>query len=195
MKLKNLLNLMVLGSALTITAVGCKTHPLLTPIPKNHYSVGEPGPDIPPGPQLPPSNPGDTSNTGIPLKSNLEGWSPVPGDPLHAETVHFDFDKSSIKASEEPKIEDVAKYLKDHPDQGVRIEGNCDERGTEEYNRALGERRALAAREYLVRLGIDPNKVATISYGQDKPASQGHNEAAWSQNRRDDFVALQAPRP
>ena len=80
-------------------------------------------------------------------------------------------------------------------DIGIRttkllIEGNCDERGTEEYNRALGERRALAAREALAKLGIDPMRIRTISYGKDKPADPGHDEAAWAKNRRDDFVLL-----
>ena len=74
------------------------------------------------------------------------------------------------------------------------IEGNCDERGTEEYNRALGERRALAAREALAKLGVDPMRILTISYGKDKPADPGHDEAAWQKNRRDDFVLLH-PKP
>ena len=70
------------------------------------------------------------------------------------------------------------------------IEGNCDERGTQEYNRSLGERRALAAREALAKMGIDPSRVRTISYGKDKPVDPDNNEAAWAKNRRDDFVLL-----
>jgi peptidoglycan-associated lipoprotein len=70
------------------------------------------------------------------------------------------------------------------------IEGNCDERGTEEYNRALGERRALAAREALAKAGVSPDRIRTISYGKDKPANPGHDEAAWKANRRDDFILL-----
>ena len=70
------------------------------------------------------------------------------------------------------------------------IEGHCDERGTEEYNRSLGERRALAVREYLVRLGIQASRIRTISYGFDRPVDNGHNEAAWSKNRRDEFIVL-----
>ena len=77
----------------------------------------------------------------------------------------------------------------------VLVEGNCDERGTEEYNRSLGERRALAGREYLIKLGIDADRVDTITYGEDRPADPGHNEAAWAKNRRDDFVVLTAPTP
>ena len=87
----------------------------------------------------------------------------------------------------------VADYLKANSAKAVRVEGNCDERGTEEYNRSLGERRALAVREELIRLGIDPTRVDTISYGKDRPADPGHDEAAWSKNRRDDFIVLTKP--
>ena len=76
----------------------------------------------------------------------------------------------------------------------VRVEGNCDERGTEEYNRALGERRALALREELVRLGVDPSRVDTVSYGEDKPVDPGHDESAWRKNRRGDFILLSPPK-
>ena len=72
----------------------------------------------------------------------------------------------------------------------LRIEGYCDERGTEEYNRALGDRRALSAREYLAKLGINPEDIQTISFGKDKPADPGHNAAAWAKNRRCEFVLL-----
>jgi peptidoglycan-associated lipoprotein len=107
--------------------------------------------------------------------------------------VYFDFDKSAIRTGEQGKLDEVANYLRANPSHAVRIEGNCDERGTEEYNRSLGERRALAGREYLVRLGIDPTRVDTITYGEDRPAVVGHNEAAWSKNRRDEFVVLTPP--
>jgi peptidoglycan-associated lipoprotein len=83
--------------------------------------------------------------------------------------------------------------MKANQAKAVLVEGNCDERGTEEYNRSLGERRALAVREELIRLGIPPTDVDTISYGKDRPAEQGHDEAAWKKNRRDDFIVLTAP--
>ena len=109
---------------------------------------------------------------------------------LKAETVHFEYDKSTVKASERPKVERVAAYLRNDPKVSLRVEGNCDERGTEEYNRSLGERRALAVREYLVNLGIAPERITTLSFGEDKPLNQGHDEAAWSENRRGDFVVI-----
>ena len=77
----------------------------------------------------------------------------------------------------------------------VRIEGNCDERGTEEYNRSLGDRRANALREKLATMGVDPKKLLTVSYGEDKPVDNGHNEAAYAKNRRGDFILLTPPSP
>jgi peptidoglycan-associated lipoprotein len=109
---------------------------------------------------------------------------------LKADTVYFDFDSSTIKTSEDKKLEDVAAFLKGHKADALRVEGNCDERGTERYNLALGERRALAVREYLANLGVDPRQIATVSYGALRPAVKGHDEAAWSKNRRGDFIVL-----
>jgi peptidoglycan-associated lipoprotein len=105
-------------------------------------------------------------------------------------TVYFDFDKSTVKASERVKVEEVALYLKGDKDKKLLIEGHCDERGTEEYNRALGERRALSLREYLTNLGISPDRIRTLSYGEDRPAVPGNSEAAWSKNRRGRFILL-----
>jgi peptidoglycan-associated lipoprotein len=109
---------------------------------------------------------------------------------LKPDTVYFDFDSATIKKIEDKKLEDVAAYLKSHQADALRVEGNCDERGTERYNLSLGERRALAVREYLAILGVDPRRIVTVSYGALKPAVQGHDESAWSKNRRDDFVLL-----
>ncbi len=81
----------------------------------------------------------------------------------------------------------MAAALRSDANAKLLIEGNCDERGTEEYNRSLGERRALAAREALAKLGVDPTRIRTISYGKDKPVDPGHDEAAWAKNRRDDL--------
>jgi peptidoglycan-associated lipoprotein len=112
---------------------------------------------------------------------------------LKAYAVYFDFDRSLVKSGERPKVNAVAEYLKGHLAEAVKIEGNCDERGTEEYNRALGERRALALREGLVDLGVEARRVLTFSWGKDKPVASGHDEASWSQNRRGDFIVLTPP--
>lgn len=102
--------------------------------------------------------------------------------------VYFDFDKSNIRADQQSRIEKDASYLKDNPQVTIQVQGNCDERGTNEYNMALGERRALSAKKYLMNLGIAGTRISTISFGEEKPLALGHDEAAWAQNRRDDFV-------
>ena len=109
-------------------------------------------------------------------------------------TVYFDFDSSVIKDKERGKIEGVAAFLKTSATNKLLVEGYCDERGTEEYNRSLGERRALAVREYLIRLGIQGSRIRTMSYGFDRPVDLGHNETAWSKNRRGVFIVLM-PKP
>ena len=98
--------------------------------------------------------------------------------------VFFDFDKSDLKPEARRTIERWATFFRQNPNATVTIEGHCDERGTREYNLGLGERRANAAKNYLVSLGIEARRVATISYGKERPAVLGSNEAAWSQNRR-----------
>jgi peptidoglycan-associated lipoprotein len=109
---------------------------------------------------------------------------------LAAYTVHFAYDSALINASEKPLVESVAAVLKSDAGARLLIEGHCDERGTEEYNRSLGERRALALREELATQGVDPMRVRTVSFGEDKPVAMGHDEAAWKKNRRGEFVLL-----
>lgn len=101
--------------------------------------------------------------------------------------VYFAFDKFSIKPEYKTMLNTKAELLKKYNSIRVRIEGNCDERGTQEYNLALGERRARAAYEYLVTMGVNPSQLEMISYGKENPAVQGSGESAWSKNRRDDF--------
>ena len=115
-------------------------------------------------------------------------------DAFKANTIHFAYDSAVIRKSENANIQAVAQALNADSGTKLEIEGNCDERGTEEYNRALGERRALAAREHLVSLGIAPDRVDTLTKGEDNPADPGHNEEAWKKNRRDEFIVLTPPR-
>ena len=105
-----------------------------------------------------------------------------------AEKIFFDFDRSEIRADARDVLARKADVLNQFPEIAIRIEGHADERGTVEYNLALGERRAQAAKDYLVNAGIDPSRISTISYGEERPAVDESNEAAWSQNRRDEFV-------
>ena len=104
------------------------------------------------------------------------------------ENIYFDFDKSSIRKDAKPILEKVAAHMKKTPGAKLQIEGHCDERGTAEYNLALGQRRADATKKYLVNLGVDGSRLSTISYGEEKPADPGNNEAAWAKNRRAAFV-------
>lgn len=103
------------------------------------------------------------------------------------EKVYFDFDKSDIKPEFREMLAKDAEKIKQNPGTMVVIEGHCDERGTAEYNLALGERRAMAVKKYLSSLGIQEDGLYTISFGEEKPAVSGHNEAAWSKNRRVQF--------
>ena len=100
----------------------------------------------------------------------------------------YDFDSSTITPTSEANLDTTSKWLRDHRRFDVLIEGHCDERGTEQYNLALGERRAWSAKEYLSARGIDPATVKVISYGKEKPFDAGHDEAAWAKNRRAELV-------
>jgi peptidoglycan-associated lipoprotein len=115
----------------------------------------------------------------------LEGRTSAPLLP-----IYFDFDKSNIRENQRARIEKNATFLKENTTAKVRIEGNCDERGTSEYNMALGERRALSAEKYLMNLGIHTDRLHTLSYGEEKPLLHGHDEYSWAQNRRVDFVIV-----
>lgn len=102
--------------------------------------------------------------------------------------VHFDFDSASLKPDMVKVMDGNAGYLKKHANIKVVVEGHSDERGTNEYNLALGDRRANATKGYLVNKGVSTNRLRTVSYGEEKPLEKGHNEAAWYMNRRADFT-------
>jgi len=105
--------------------------------------------------------------------------------------IFFDFDKSDIRPDARPVLAKMAAYIKTHPELDIVIEGNCDERGTEEYNMALGERRALSTRRYLIALGVASGRMATVSYGEERPIDPGHNETAWAKNRNCQFKIIE----
>lgn len=117
-------------------------------------------------------------------------YDPYPGLPLELLTVHFDYDKYDLTPEALEILAVNAEALSNHPRAVLRIEGHCDERGTDEYNLALGQRRAQAVRDYLMEYGIDPMVVSIITFGESRPAEPGHNEQAWARNRRADFVVL-----
>jgi len=107
------------------------------------------------------------------------------------QNIYFDFDRYNLKLEAMRTLGKAADWLSKNPTVRIRIEGNCDERGTNEYNLALGERRAGSAKKYFVTLGISPGRISTISYGEERPADPGHNEEAWAINRRDEFKVLE----
>jgi len=104
--------------------------------------------------------------------------------------IYFNFDSAALSEESRAALSKNAELLSKQPSVSIRIEGNCDERGSDEYNLALGERRAKAARDYLVNLGVQAERLSVISYGEEKPVDQGHDEAAWAKNRRDEFVVI-----
>jgi peptidoglycan-associated lipoprotein len=199
MKVNRTIEPLVLALALSVGALGCKsTAPVVTKLPGSSGTAGSssglgPGAGTT-GDNAPGSGPSSSDTTGIAASTvSHTGW-PEDREALAAQTVHFEYDSTAIKANDKAKVQAVADYLKSNPANAVRIEGHCDERGTDEYNRALGERRAGAIREQLVHMGVDPNRIDTISFGRDKPVDTGHSEAAHAKNRRGEFVVLTPPK-
>ena len=125
----------------------------------------------------------------IPLMEQPELGSFVePNDPLVFQDVYFDYDQSEIRSDAKPTLENISKWLGEHGGVQLMVEGHCDERGSNEYNLALGEQRALAVRRYIVGLGTEADRLHTVSYGEERPMDPGHNEEAWSKNRRSHFL-------
>lgn len=183
--------LLAIVVALSFTVVGCKTKPKVTPLPK--YGDTVPGPNRGlEGTQ--PLRPTDRTE-GVTQQELPTSWSDPSRfnqnrEALKAHTVHFDYDSTAIRSGERANIAAVASYLNANAGVGLLVEGHCDERGTEEYNRSLGERRALALREALMAAGADGSRITTLSFGKDKKVDQGNSEAAHARNRRGEFVVL-----
>ena len=109
---------------------------------------------------------------------------------FESQNIYFDYDKSELKPEAQDILKGKATFLQAHPDYNISIAGNCDERGTNEYNLALGERRATAASKFISALGVSENRISAVSYGEERPVDTGHNEDAWSKNRRDEFKLI-----
>jgi len=183
-------------AAVSLATTGCKHKPMgITQLPGQVAPASNGGGgDLNQGGQLNQGGGGLGSGTGgvgnTPMAEiNLDNYN-QDRQAFAAHTVHFPFDSSAIKTSEEANVAAVASALSGTPANALLIEGHCDERGTEEYNRALGERRADALREDLVKLGVGANRIKTISYGKDHPVDPGHTEAAFAKNRRGEFILL-----
>jgi peptidoglycan-associated lipoprotein len=123
------------------------------------------------------------------LENFKKGMGPSEGGPL--QDVHFDYDRYDLRQEDRSTLQANAQWLKDNPKAKVEIEGHCDDRGTVEYNLALGAKRAKAVKDYLVSLGTASDRLSTISYGEELPLCREDNEACWSRNRRAHSVVLQ----
>ena len=133
----------------------------------------------------PPETTTGTGEPAIDLDSLLFG-------PSGLQAVYFDYDSSSLRPDAMATLKENVEKVKQAPGIIIQIAGHCDERGTQEYNLALGERRALAVRAYLIQLGVSGDRLVTISYGEEYPAVVGHDEAAWAKNRRCEFQKAKA---
>ncbi len=154
-----------------------------------------------PAPEAPPTEPARPAEPPAP-KEVTETFKPAPVetapiveptiDDLNRKgvlrTVYFAYDSAELGEETRRALQANAEWLKSNPRFKIRVEGHCDERGTVEYNLALGQRRADATRDYLGSLGVDARRLTTISYGEERPAAVGHDDSAWSQNRRAEFV-------
>ncbi len=192
MKATKIIQLLVLALAITMVGTGCRKKPgVVTPLKDRQTRIGEYDPNA-----LPPIN----SETG-PIGNEIGGGAQSatfanPDDfnqdrsTFAANTVHFEYDSSVVKSSEQANLDAVATYLNANPSVGLLIEGHCDERGTEDYNNSLGERRSTALREALINAGVNSSHVVTRSFGEYKPVATGQDESAYRQNRRGEFVVL-----
>jgi peptidoglycan-associated lipoprotein len=137
------------------------------------------------------ARPGKTEEEGPVVKKPEEPIRPIrpsEAEEIILKDIHFEYDKYNLTDRTTAVLGENAEVLMRHPKARILIEGHCDERGTEEYNLALGEKRALAARDFLIRFGIDRSRVSVISYGEERPVDFGHDEESWAKNRRAHFV-------
>lgn len=162
-------SLMIASALIALSACAKKTPQELPPPPVDQARPAEP-----------------TGPTG-PAKGSQEDFLAS----VAADRIYFDLDDYGIDAQDQDTLRSQAQWLMQNPAVRVTIEGHCDERGTRDYNLALGERRANAAKNYLASLGIDASRISTISYGKERPVAMGSDEAAWAQNRRAVTVTIQ----
>jgi peptidoglycan-associated lipoprotein len=188
MKMMKLTCLLAFALAMTLAATGCRNHRPVKVTTLHGSGTGQVG-DLQAGGTIG-GNGGNVTGGGN--TTGLEEFENMNADraALAAYTVYFAYDSSLVRRSEMANVQSVADALAKDSSAKLLVEGHCDERGTEEYNRSLGERRALALRQALAKDGLDASRIRTISYGKDKPAVDGHDESAWSKNRRGEFVLL-----
>ena len=172
---------LLLAAGLLVTAGCCTKKPAPAPAPE---VVAEPAPAPVPVPTEAPI----VVPVAEPVAETLPADLAELNKKGYLKDVFFDYDQYDIRADQRDALAANAEWLKKWPTVKIQVEGHCDERGSNKYNMALGDKRANAARDYLVSLGIDAGRVTTISYGEERPFVEGQNEEAWSQNRRAHFV-------
>jgi peptidoglycan-associated lipoprotein len=185
---RSIATLVVSATLLTAVACGKKTAPVARPAPPPPASTASTAPSRPPAPPEPVREP--TLVPPEPVRD--DAISSASLDDLNKNSplkpVYFELDSSDLTAANQKTLDEDAVLLKRYTSWTVTVEGHCDERGTAEYNLALGERRAIAARAYLISLGIAADRLRTVSYGKEFPFDPGHDESAFAKNRRAHFV-------
>ena len=155
-----------------------------------HKKEAPPPPPPPPPPVVEKKpEPEKIDSTAIWARQRAEKLAKAKSE-IEAKRIYFDFDKSDIKPEYRDVLLEIANLMKEFSEISIRIEGHCDERGTAAYNLALGERRCNSAKQFLIDAGVSADRIDTKSWGEERPVALGHNEAAWSQNRRDEFIVI-----
>ncbi len=183
------LKLIIIACALLLTMAGCTTKKDLTEnatLPDEYVPITKFSKD---DSEKSDRNISSDSLSGITKKRLSNPDAPPAGSQQDlainvGDRVFFDYDQYDLRSAALATVEKQARWLKQYPNVNIIIEGHCDERGTREYNLALGEKRAMAVRNYLVALGVSPNRIEIVSYGKERPVALGSNPSAWSQNRR-----------
>lgn len=167
-----------LSAILISMAIGC------------HKKEAPPPPPPPPPPVVEKKpEPPKVDSTAIKARMRAEALQRAKSE-IRQSMIYFDYDKSDIKPEYRSVLMSIVEKMKEYSEIRIQIDGHCDERGTAAYNLALGERRANSAKKFIMDAGISGSRVETKSWGEEKPAMAGHNEAAWSKNRRDEFMVL-----
>src|SRR5512140_2301806 len=179
----------ILAALLILPACRTKTKPQPSPAPvAKTDTVGEVAP--PPTKVEEPTDFVQPAATSEELPSDIADLNRTAQERGWIRDAFFDFDASTLSQSAQDALSASSTWLKAHPQYNLVIEGHCDERGTEQYNLALGDRRANTAKDYLQTLGIDASRLRTVSYGEERPFDAGHDESAWAKNRRDHLVII-----
>ncbi len=182
---RNMMKSIIVASCLALFAAGCaKKEMVKSEEPLAPPAAVEKAPAVtPPAEKAAPEAPAVKEET---IQETAKQGAPA----ATMETIHFDFDSYVLSSEARDILKKNADWMTANPTAKVQVQGNCDEKGSAEYNLALGENRAKAAAKYLETLGIAKNRLSTISFGKEKPVDPGHDEAAWAKNRRDDFVII-----